>query len=170
MSRGLPVVALAVAFVVGLAACKSEPRSEPVKKDEAEQKVATVTPLPKEPARAPEAKKADEAFYLPVVESIKKAGFAVSDFESQAAKPYKAQACARGEIEKFDAMICLYESEEKAKAAEADLSQFVEGAVTGASRRSGLYMLTIADRKKTDLGGKTLNKVLAAFTKSGSGS
>jgi hypothetical protein len=30
-------------------------------------------------------------------------------------------------------------------------------------------MLTVADRKKVDLGGKGLNKVLVAFTKSGSG-
>ena len=119
-----------------------------------------------EPKKAePPPKAAQSAdFQRPLVETLKKGGLTVGDFESTAAKPYQARACTRGEVSKLDVMACQYESEQGAEQAKAALEQFVGGAGTGAVRRSGNVALAVADRTKIDPRGKLVDKVLKTFS------
>lgn len=100
--------------------------------------------------------------------ALKSAGFTVSAFEQAAARPYEAQKCSRGEVDKLDVLLCEYGSDAAAESAEKKVLQFFGGAVTGAVRRAGTVVLAVADRKKIDVQGKTINKLLKAFGKQGS--
>jgi hypothetical protein len=117
------------------------------------------------PAAKSEAKseKNEGAFHESVVAALKKAGLEPTPFEQAAARPYEAKRCARGEVGKLDVLLCEFEGEPAAKAGEKKLEEFVSGAVSGAVRRSKSQVLAVADRKKADLKGEGINKLLKAF-------
>jgi len=103
--------------------------------------------------------------HKPVAAGLAKAGFKVGAFEQAASRPYEATACARGEVDKLDVLVCRYASADAAEKARTKLEQFVAGAVTGAVRNAGTTALAVADRSKVDLQGKRINELLKAFAK-----
>jgi hypothetical protein len=115
---------------------------------------------------APEARGSAD-FQKPVLEGLRKAGLAVGEFETTAAKPYQARACTRGEVGNLDVMACQYASAQAAEQARSSLEQFVAGSGTGAVRRSGTVALAVADLKKVDPRGKVIDKVLKTFASLG---
>jgi len=107
---------------------------------------------------------ADVPYAKQVSTSLEEAGLKPSAaFEQAAARPYEAKACARGEIDKLDVLVCDYDAEPAAEAGEKKLEQFVSGAVSGAIRRVGTRVLAVADRNKVDPTGAAINKVVKAF-------
>ncbi len=130
--------------------------------------VSTILGCKKTPEGAAKAKSA--AFHQPVLTALKRAGLNVGEFEQSAAKPYKAQSCVRGEVDKFDVMLCQYENEATAQEMARNPDQFVGGAPTGAVRRLKTIVLAVADRNKVDLKGKKINKLLKTFAQPISGS
>lgn len=103
-------------------------------------------------------------FHQVVIDAAKKAGLTPEPFEAAAARPYKAQACKRGGIAKLDVLVCRYDDAKAAASHEKSFEQFLSGAVTGVVRKKGATVVAIADRDKTDLRGKTINKLVAAVT------
>ena len=98
-----------------------------------------------------------------VATSLKKAGLRVSAFEVAAARPYDAATCAKGEVDRLDVLMCEFADAAASQKAEKKLEQFAAGAVSGGTRRAGNRVLVVADRNKTDLEGKGINRVLTAF-------
>lgn len=147
----LTLLAVALALVTG---CKDEKKDE-TKASGAASGAAAEKGKPA-PAEVPHASQ--------VSTDLEKAGLKPSAaFEQAAARPYEARACARGEIEKLDVLVCDYDAEPAARGGEKKLEQFVSGAVSGAIRRAGNRVLAVADRNKVDPTGQALNKVIKAF-------
>ncbi len=85
-----------------------------------------------------------------------KAGLAVTAF-APTASPVGAD-CAAGVVAKLDALVCVLPSSEQAKhQAEAGLAWV--GDATGAAQAYGALVVVIADRRKADPTGRTINQL-----------
>jgi hypothetical protein len=87
-----------------------------------------------------------------------------SAFETTAARPYAAQACARGEVDGLDVLVCHYADAAAAEKATPSLREFVAGALSGIVRKAGSDLVAIADRKEVDPKGERISKLVKAFT------
>ena len=67
--------------------------------------------------------------------------------------------CQSGTVDGLDVLLCDYPSPAEAKAAEDQGLTWV-GQATGASQAHGATLVVIADRKKTDPSGRTINRML----------
>ena len=105
-----------------------------------------------------------EPFPKAVLAKLHKKGLKLGEFKSADARRYKAEECAEGQIEDLDVLICRYEDGEKAKKAEARLLRFTRKALTGAVRYRDKTAMVVADNKKTDIKGKTINRLLTTFS------
>jgi hypothetical protein len=70
-----------------------------------------------------------------------------------------AKDCQSGTIENLDVLMCNFATPAEAKAAEAQGNTWV-GSVTGASQAHGAALVVLADRKKADPNGRTINKLM----------
>ena len=85
-----------------------------------------------------------------------KAGLAASGF-APTASPVGTD-CAAGAVAKLDVLVCILPSAEQAKhQAEAGLPWI--GDATGAAQAHGALVVVIADRKKADPTGRTINQL-----------
>jgi hypothetical protein len=148
------VMLVFAAFLLVGACSKDEEKGEKAKSGETK-------PAPAKAEAKPESE--GTAFHEGVVAALKKAGLDSTPFEQAASRPYEAKHCARAEVGKLDVLLCEFEGEPAAKAGEKKLEEFVSGAVSGAVRRSKSLVLAVADRKKADLKGEGINKLLKAF-------
>jgi hypothetical protein len=71
-------------------------------------------------------------------------------------------SCARGKVGGVETTLCLYASDEAAKAAQPAGLKAV-GKTTGAALPRGPMLLVVADRAKADPDGKTINKITKTF-------
>ncbi|MBV8762663.1 MAG: hypothetical protein JO257_35585 [Deltaproteobacteria bacterium] len=92
-----------------------------------------------------------------VIDAWKKGGLQPSAFTE--AKTDLGKDCASGTVNKLDVMVCTYPSDKDAKAAEDAGLKWV-GDTTGASRAQGDVLIVVADRKKADPNGKTINQIV----------
>ena len=98
------------------------------------------------------------------VAAWKKAGLEVSALTDVDAKPYSAQKCSGGTVSGVDVVLCKYDTGEDAKAAEEPgLDQI--GNATGASLAKGARLLVVADRRKADPSGRTIDTITKTFRK-----
>lgn len=67
--------------------------------------------------------------------------------------------CQSGTVSGLDVVVCNYASPADAKAAEAGGLAWV-GGTTGASLAQGSALVVVADRKKADPNGKTINQLM----------
>jgi hypothetical protein len=67
--------------------------------------------------------------------------------------------CQAGAVEQLDVLVCNFATPAEAKAAEAAGNAWV-GAATGASQAHGAALIVIADRKKADPNGRTINRLM----------
>jgi hypothetical protein len=67
--------------------------------------------------------------------------------------------CQSGTVSNVDVLVCAYGSPAEAKAAEAAGYEWV-GGTTGSAVVSGAVLVAIADRRKADLNGKTINQLM----------
>jgi hypothetical protein len=158
MSRHLVTALMALALSLA-PACKKEAPAPPV---EPKAEAPKVEPKKVEPPKA-EAKAPAGSFQQPLLAALTKAGCKVGPFEQTAARPYQAKACVQGDVDGLDVLLCTFDGDQAARAAESTLLQFVGGSTTGAVRARGPVSLAVADRKKVDLKGKQINKVLQTF-------
>ena len=70
-----------------------------------------------------------------------------------------AKDCQAGTVENIDVLVCSFATPADAKAAEEPALAWV-GTVTGASQARGAALIVLADRKKADPNGRTINKLL----------
>ena len=94
----------------------------------------------------------------------KKAGLEVSAFTDADAKKYTATSCRGGTVGGVDVVLCRYDSGEDAKAAEDNGLAAVADA-TGAALAHGARLLVVADRRKADPTGRTIDAITRAFMK-----
>jgi hypothetical protein len=67
--------------------------------------------------------------------------------------------CQSGTIENLDVLLCSFASPAEAKAAEDQGLTWI-GSVTGASQAHGAALIVLADRKKADPNGRTINRLM----------
>jgi hypothetical protein len=99
-----------------------------------------------------------------MVAAWKKAGLDVSAFTDVDGKKYAAQACRGGTVGGVDVVLCSYDTGEDAKAAE-DPGLAGVGDATGAALAHGSRLLVVADRRKADPTGRSIDAITRAFMK-----
>ncbi|HEY0991866.1 MAG TPA: hypothetical protein VGD80_32670, partial [Kofleriaceae bacterium] len=67
--------------------------------------------------------------------------------------------CQSGTIEGIDVLLCNFGSADEARAAEDGGLAWV-GQATGASQAHGAALVVLADRKKADPNGRTINRLM----------
>ena len=134
--------------VVGLAACS---------KDEGGTSTSEGTTSS---TKAEEAKGLSEARQS-IVDAWKKEGLQPS--ELTAAKGF-GKDCSAGTVDKIEVVICEFASEAEAKKAEQPGLDWV-GSTTGAAWTAGSLVIAVADRKKSDPHGKTINQLMKSTAK-----
>jgi hypothetical protein len=67
--------------------------------------------------------------------------------------------CQSGTLENLDVLVCNFASPAEAKAAEDQGLGWI-GSVTGASQARGSALIVVADRKKADPNGRTINRLM----------
>ncbi|MGE0398195.1 MAG: hypothetical protein AB7T06_15945 [Kofleriaceae bacterium] len=93
----------------------------------------------------------------PIVEAWKSGGLAPSALE--VAKTDVGADCKAGVLNAVELMLCVYPTAEEAKAAHDKGLAWV-GDATGAAKVSGTVLVVVADRRKVDPSGKTINQLL----------
>jgi hypothetical protein len=79
--------------------------------------------------------------------------------ELTAAKVAVGKDCQSGTVEGIDVLVCNFASAAEAKAAE-DAGLAWVGPTTGASQAHGAALVVLADRKKADPNGRTINRLM----------
>jgi hypothetical protein len=98
----------------------------------------------------------------PVVESWKKAGLTVSALTSADGTPYASKDCKAGQVNGVDVVLCSYADAKAAKDAETNGFEQV-GENTGTALSHDGRMLVIADRRKADPEGRTIDQATKLF-------
>lgn len=99
-----------------------------------------------------------------VVAEWKRAGLEVSPLTEADAKTYDATTCRGGTVAGVDVVLCTYDSGEDAKAAEeAAIASLTD--VTGAAIAKGNRLLVVADRRKSDPSGRSIDAITRGFRK-----
>jgi len=93
----------------------------------------------------------------PIIAAWKGGGLAPSALE--VTKTDVGSDCKVGVINAVELMLCVYPSADEANAAQERGLAWV-GAATGAAKVSGTVLVVVADRRKVDPSGKTINQLL----------
>jgi hypothetical protein len=94
-----------------------------------------------------------------LIAAWKQAGMTPAEF-----KPTQSpigKDCQLGAVNNVDVMVCSFASPDDANAAQNAALQWV-GDTTGAAQAHGALIIAVADRKKADPSGKTINAILKA--------
>lgn len=70
-----------------------------------------------------------------------------------------AKDCQGGTVENLDVLVCNFPTADEAKAAEPQGETWI-GPATGMSQAHGAALVVIADRKKADPNGRTINRLM----------
>jgi hypothetical protein len=97
-----------------------------------------------------------------LVEAWKKAGLTPSELTT--AEKGFGKDCNSTTVNKVDVVVCEFSSEDEAKKAEAPGLEWV-GTTTGAAWTAGPLVIAVADRKKADANGKTINQLMKSTPK-----
>lgn len=97
-----------------------------------------------------------------LVEAWKKAG--LTPAEMTAATGAFGKDCNSTTINKLEVVVCELPSADEAKKAEAQGLEWV-GTTTGAAWTAGPLVIAVADRKKADATGKTINQLMKSTPK-----
>ncbi len=97
-----------------------------------------------------------------LIDSWKKAGLNPSPFN--AAQTQVGKDCSSGTVNGVEVLVCSFDSEADAKAAEDKGLQWV-GDTTGTSQAKGKLVVAAADRHKADPSGRTINQLMKAAGK-----
>ncbi|MBA2543879.1 MAG: hypothetical protein H0V17_29815 [Deltaproteobacteria bacterium] len=96
-----------------------------------------------------------------LVEAWKKAGLTPSEMTGSTAF---GKDCNAATVNKVDVVVCEFPSDDEAKKAEQPGLDWV-GSTTGAAWVSGPLVIAVADRKKADVNGKTINQLMKSTPK-----
>jgi hypothetical protein len=99
-----------------------------------------------------------------VVEAWKKGGLEPSGLA--AVTVAFGKDCQTATVKNVDILLCNYGSTDEAKKAEPASSDWIKGAPTATAFVSGNVLVVIADNKKADPGGKTINQLMKLAPKS----
>ena len=93
-----------------------------------------------------------------VVDAWKQGGLEPGDLT--AATVAFGKDCKTTAVGGVDVLLCNYDSADAAKKADASSNDWIAGAPTGSSFVSGKVLVVVADRKKADPDGKTINQLM----------
>lgn len=93
----------------------------------------------------------------PILEAWKSGGLAPSALEVVTTNV--GTDCKAGVLNAVELMLCVYPTEDEAKAAHEKGLAWV-GDATGAAKVSGSVLVVVADRRKVDPSGRTINQLL----------
>lgn len=93
-----------------------------------------------------------------VIDAWKSGGLSPSAFAA-AQTPVAGGDCATGTVSGLDVMLCVFPTPAAAQGAEDAGYKWV-GGTTGSVQAKGAVLVAIADRKKADPSGKTLNQLM----------
>jgi hypothetical protein len=94
-----------------------------------------------------------------LVAAWKQAGLQPGDFK--ATQSPIGKDCQLGAVNDVEVLVCSFASPDEAQAAQNAALQWV-GDTTGAAQAHGSLVIAVADRKKADPSGKTINQILKA--------
>lgn len=97
-----------------------------------------------------------------VVAAWRSAGMTVTAFSPADGARYGKGECKAGQVNGVDAVLCSYKSPEEAKAAQPAALATV-GETTGAALAEGSVLMVVADRRKADPEGRTINQATKVF-------
>jgi hypothetical protein len=97
-----------------------------------------------------------------VVDAWKAAGLTVSAFDPVDGAAYGDGECRGGTVNGVDAVLCQYATADLATAAQPKGLAAV-GETTGSSLAQATLLLVVADRRKADPDGRTINQVTKIF-------
>jgi hypothetical protein len=97
-----------------------------------------------------------------VVDAWKKAGLTVGTMDTVDGAKYGGGECKAGQVSGVDTVLCTYPTAEAAKTAEAAGLEAV-GEATGSAIAQGKVLLVVADRRKADPEGRTINQMTKLF-------
>jgi len=92
-----------------------------------------------------------------VIDAWKKGGLEPSPFT--AAQTPVGKDCTSGTVNKVDVLICTFPSADEAKKAQ-DAGYAWVGDTTGAVQVKGSLVIAVADRRKADPSGRTINQLI----------
>jgi hypothetical protein len=92
-----------------------------------------------------------------VIDAWKKGGLTVSPMTPSTVA--FAKDCQSGTVGAVDVLVCVFPSAADAKAAE-DAGLAWVGDTTGASQAHGAALIAVADRRKSDPSGRTINQMM----------
>jgi hypothetical protein len=98
------------------------------------------------------------------IEAWRDADLEAGGFAAHSGDKFGATECHSGAVSGLDVTLCAYASPEAAKKGEAKGRESI-GTHTGAALAIGPRLLIVADRKKVDPSGKSINKLIEAFRK-----
>lgn len=99
-----------------------------------------------------------------VVAAWGQAGLAPTGFQKMPVAQLGARSCHAGVVSGVDATLCEYADAAKAKAAEVAGVTAI-GETTGVSLSAGNLLLVLADRRKADPSGRSINALAQVFQK-----
>lgn len=101
-------------------------------------------------------KKSGSAARTAVLEAWKEGGLEPSAMTA-ATVPF-GKDCQSGTVGGVDVLVCAYSTSDEAKAAEEAGLEWV-GSTTGMAQARGAVLIAAADRRKSDLSGRTINQL-----------
>lgn len=96
-------------------------------------------------------------------QGLESAGHRIGAFAPATGSGLAARRCEAGHIDGVDALLCEFADEEAARRARGGAATWIGGAVTGLTVTEGKLALVLADRDRTDPGGRALAKVAKDF-------
>jgi hypothetical protein len=97
-----------------------------------------------------------------VIAAWKKAGLTPTAFDAADGARYGGGTCRAGQVNGVDVVLCAYPSAEEASAAAAAGLETI-GETTGSAISQGSMLLVVADRRKADPEGRTINQLTKIF-------
>ncbi len=97
-----------------------------------------------------------------VFKNWKEAGLEVGAFAQTDSAPYGGGSCQAGQVAGLDVTLCQHAEPKQADAVKEQALKKV-GNATGYALSQGKWVLVVADRKKVDRNGKSMNRLALAF-------
>jgi hypothetical protein len=91
-------------------------------------------------------------------------GVKVEAFRQVDARTFAALSCRQGRVESLDAVLCDYGTPEAWARGKKAAEDWIGSALTGTWATSDGLLLVVADRARIDPSGKTIQRVMKAFS------
>jgi hypothetical protein len=108
--------------------------------------------------------KAPAGAFDPGLDALRSAGLKVDAFQPVDPRHLSAIACQQGMVEGLDALLCDYGGPQAWVRGKKGAEEWIGSALTGTWAGRDALLLVVADRAHADPNGKTMQKIVKAFS------